>query len=49
MRVDGTRDVDIYGLVVVGTSPAGVRHVLWGPNGLQTAFRGTVWDWFTAP
>ncbi len=49
VRVDGTRDVDIYGLVVVGTSPAGVRHLLWGPNGLQTAFRGTVWDWFTAP
>jgi hypothetical protein len=49
IRVDRARGVDSYGLVLVGVGPDGVRYVLWGPNGGQTAFRGTVWDWFTAP
>ena len=49
IRVDRARNVDTFGLVLVGTGPDGVRHVLWGPNGLQTAFRGTAWDWLTAP
>ena len=49
VRVDATRDVEMFGLLLTGIGPDGVRSVLWGPNGGQTAFRGTVWDWLTAP
>ncbi len=47
--VDHTRGVEMYGLLLTATGRDGSRYVLWGPNGGQTAFRGTVWDWLTAP
>ena len=49
VRVDDVRGVDTYAAVLVGVGPDGVRYVLSGPNGLQTHFVGTIWDWLTAP
>ena len=49
MRIDDIRDVDTCVAVLAGVGPDGDRHVLVGPNGLETHFRGTVWDWLTAP
>jgi hypothetical protein len=49
VRVDRTRGVETYGVLLTGVAPDGVRYVLAGPDGGQTAFRGTVWEWFTAP
>ena len=48
MRVDKVRGVDAYAAVLVGIGPDGVSYVLAGPNGLQTHFVGTIWDWLTA-
>lgn len=48
LRVDRTPGVVYYGLVLTGVGPDGERYLLSGPNGGQTAFVGTVWDWFTA-
>jgi len=48
MRVDNVRGVDAYAAVLVGIGPDGVSYVLAGPNGLQTHFVGTIWDWLTA-
>ena len=48
VRVDNVRGVDTYAAVLVGVGPDGVRYVLSGPNGLQTHFVGTIWDWLTA-
>lgn len=46
-RVDRTPGVVYYGLVLTGVGPDGERYLLSGPNGGQTAFVGTVWDWLT--
>jgi hypothetical protein len=48
VRVDDVRDVDTYAAVLTGVGPDGVRYVLSGPNGLQSHFVGTIWDWLTA-
>lgn len=48
LRVDRTPGVIYYSLVLTGIGPDGQRYLLSGPNGGQTAFVGTIWDWFTA-
>jgi len=48
LRVDRTPGVIYYGLVLTGVGPDGERYLLSGPNGGQTAFVGTIWEWFTA-
>jgi hypothetical protein len=48
VRVDNARNVDTYAAVLTGVGPDGVRYVLSGPNGLQSHFVGTIWDWLTA-
>ncbi|MHB8959186.1 MAG: permease prefix domain 1-containing protein [Candidatus Limnocylindrales bacterium] len=48
VRIDDVRGVDTYAAVLVGVGPDGVRYVLAGPNGLQTHFVGTIWDWLMA-
>lgn len=48
LRVDRTPGVIYYALVLTGVGPDGGRYLLSGPNGGQTAFVGTVWEWFTA-
>ncbi len=48
LRVDRTPGVVYYGLVLTGVGPDGERYLLSGPNGGQTVFVGTVWEWFSA-
>jgi hypothetical protein len=48
VRVDNVRNIDTYAAVLTGVGPDGVRYVLSGPNGLQSHFVGTIWDWLTA-
>jgi hypothetical protein len=48
LRVDRTPGVIFYGLVLTGVGPDGERYLLSGPNGGQTAFVGTIWEWLTA-
>ena len=48
LRLDRTPGVTFYGLVLTAIGPDGQRYLLSGPNGGQTAFVGTIWDWLTA-
>ena len=48
LRVDRTPGVSFYSLVLTGIGPDGTRYVLNGPSGGQTAFVGTLWEWFAA-
>jgi hypothetical protein len=49
VRVDRTRDVSGYWLVVTGVARDGIRNVITDIGGGQTTFTGTALDWLTAP
>lgn len=49
VRVDATRGVTDYWLVVTGVAADGQRDLLREVTGSNTDFVGTVWDWLTAP
>ncbi len=47
LRIDATRDVQYYWLVVTGVAADGQRDLLRELTGSNTSFAGTVWDWLT--
>lgn len=49
VRVDRTRDVSGWWLVITGTAPDGIRDVVDSLGGTNTTFTGSVLDWLTAP
>ncbi len=49
VRVDRTRDVSGWWLVVTGTAPDGIRDLVVSLGGTNTTFTGSVLDWLTAP
>ncbi len=48
LRVDRQPGLGWALVAITGIAPDGRRHFLTGPDTIQTAFRGTVWDWFAA-
>lgn len=48
LRIDSTRDVEYYWLVVTGVAADGRRDLLREVTGSNTSFVGTAWDWLTA-
>jgi hypothetical protein len=49
VRVDSTRDVTLWWLVVTGISPDGGRDVITTLGGSNSTFTGSALDWLTAP
>jgi hypothetical protein len=49
VRVDRTRDVSGWWLVVTGTASDGVRDLVVSLGGTNTTFSGSALDWLTAP
>ena len=48
LRLDRAPGVTFYVLAATAIGPDGQRYLLGAPNGGQTAFVGTIWDWLTA-
>ena len=48
LRVDRAPGVTFYVLAPTAIGPDGERYLLSSPNGGQTAFVGTIWEWLTA-
>jgi len=49
VRVDRTRDVSQWWLVVTGVAPDGRRDLIATLGGANSTFTGSAWDWMTAP
>ncbi len=49
VRIDGTRDVENYWLVVTGLAADGQRDLLAQLTGSNTSFVGSAWDFLVAP
>lgn len=49
LRVDATRGVEFYWLVITGVAADGQRDLLRQVTGSNTDFVGTAWDWLAAP
>jgi hypothetical protein len=49
VRVDRTRDVSLWSLVVTGTAADGGRDVIATLGGSNSTFTGSALDWLTAP
>jgi hypothetical protein len=49
VRVDGTRGVSQFMIVLTGVAPDGQRELLTSLGGTNTSFNGSVLDWLTAP
>lgn len=48
VRVDRTRDVSQWWLVVTGTAADGGRDLVLSLGGMNSTFTGSAWDWLTA-
>ena len=49
VRVDRTRDVSQWVLVVTGVAADGGRDLIATLGGMNSTFTGSAWDWLTAP
>lgn len=49
VRVDRTRDVSQWVLVVTGIAADGGRDLIVTVGGMNSTFTGSAWDWLTAP
>jgi hypothetical protein len=49
VRVDRTRDVSEWELVVTGIAADGGRDLIARLGGTNSTFTGSAWDWLTAP
>jgi hypothetical protein len=49
VRVDRTRDVSQWWLVVTGVAADGGRDLIATLGGMNSTFTGSAWDWLTAP
>ena len=49
VRVDRTRDVSQWVLVVTGVAADGGRDLIATLGGMNSTFTGSAWDWSTAP
>ncbi len=49
VRVDRTRDVSQWVLVVTGIAADGGRDLIATVGGMNSTFTGSAWDWLTAP
>lgn len=49
VRIDGTRDVSQWWLVVTGVASDGGRDLIATIGGANSTFTGSAWDWVTAP